>query len=297
MIKKVYPLQKRAELKNQLASGKTLRFIGAYSPLVATLIEKLSFEGVYVSGAVLANDLGLPDIGLTTQDEVAYRSRQINRITSLPSLVDIDTGFGETMNFARTIEKMEDAGIAAVHFEDQTNPKRCGHLDNKELVPASDVVKKIKAGVEIRKDKNFILMARTDAAGVEGIDKAIERAKKYVDAGADAIFPESLKNYKEFEMFRKAIDVPLLANMTEFGKSELLSFDELSAIGYNIILYPVTTQRLAMKNVEMGLKEIQKSGHQKNLLDKMQTRKELYDLIEYEKYNKFDKQIYNFELD
>ncbi len=296
MFKDNNPSEKRAQLKKRITSGECLRFVGAYSPLIALLVEEIGFDGVYVSGGVMANDLGLPDIGLTTLDEVSKRSFQISRTTSLPTLVDVDTGFGDVMNFVRTVKTFEELGISAIHLEDQTNPKRCGHLDNKELVPAEDLVKKIKAGVDTRKDDNFLITARTDARGVEGLDQAIDRAKRYVDAGADVIFPEALQNIKEFEKFRKEVPAPLLANMTEFGKSELLTFNELKNLGYEIIIYPVTTQRLALKNVEEGLKKLKADGHQKNILDKMQNRKELYSLIAYESYNLFDSKIFNFKI-
>ncbi len=296
MFKGKLASEKRASFKKSLKERRSLRFVGAYSPLVALMIEELGFSGVYVSGGVMANDLGLPDIGLTTLDEVSKRSFQITRVTSLPTLVDVDTGFGDVLNFVRTVKTMEDLGISAIHLEDQTNPKRCGHLDNKELVHESELSKKIAAGVEARTDENFLIIARTDARSVEGFDRAVERAKHYVDAGADAIFPEALSDFREFEKFRKEIPIPLLANMTEFGKSDLLTFDELENLGYEIVIYPVTTQRLALKGVENGLMALKKEGHQKNVLDKMQTRKELYQLINYEGYSQFDNRIFNFKL-
>jgi len=288
------PAEKRAQLNKKLKTGKIIRFPGAYSPIVAKLIEEIGYEGVYISGAVMANDLGLPDIGLTTLTEVSYRAEQIARVTNLPSIVDADTGFGEPMNCARTIETFENFGISGCHIEDQINPKRCGHLDNKEVISTNEMVKKIKSAVKARKDKNFLIIARTDANAVEGIDKTIARIKAYVDAGADMIFPEALKNEKEFEKVRKATKAYLLANMTEFGKSKLLSIKELSNLGYNLVIYPVTTQRLALKNVEDGLKQIFKEGHQNNVIDKMQTRKRLYEIVDYEKYSQFDSSIFNF---
>jgi methylisocitrate lyase len=291
---KKQPSEKRKDLSEKLKSGKLLRFPGAYNPLCAKLIEEIGFDGIYVSGGVMANDLGLPDIGLTTLQDVSYRSHQIARVTNLPTIIDIDTGFGEAMNVSRTIQTIETLGIAGCHIEDQTNPKRCGHLDNKELVSTQDMIKKIKAAVEGRTDKNFLLIARTDANAVEGLDKTIDRCKAYVDAGADMIFPEALKDEKEFEKLRKELNCYLLANMTEFGKSKLLSKKELENLGYNLVIYPVTTQRLAMKNVEDGLQQIFTEGHQNNVIDKMQTRKRLYELVDYEKYGEFDKSIFNF---
>jgi methylisocitrate lyase len=288
--------EKRKDFRAALKSGKLLRFPGAFSPLVAIAIQRHGFDGVYISGAALSADLGLPDIGLTTLSEVAARGGAIARATDLPALIDADTGFGEALNVARTIQTFEDAGICSCHLEDQVNPKRCGHLDNKSLVTTQVMTEKIRAAVGARRDKNFLIMARTDSRAAEGLEGAIARAKNYVDAGADAIFPEALADEKEFEKFRKAIKVPLLANMTEFGKSKLLTAKQLSNLGINIVIYPVTTLRLAMKAIEDGLTAIKKDGSQKNLLEKMQTRAELYELLRYEDYAQFDKDIFNFKL-
>lgn len=289
--------EKRRQFRDKLKSGKLLVFPGAFSPLTAMLIEKKKFDGVYISGSVLSNDLGYPDIGLTTQSEVAYRGRQIARSVSLPSLIDIDTGFGEPMNVTRTIQEMIEMGICAVHMEDQMNPKRCGHLDNKSLVSQDDMLRKLKAAEKGKKlDSNFLIMARTDARASEGLDAAINRAKAYIDAGAEAIFPEALQDETEFEAFRKAINVPLLANMTEFGKSKLLTQKQLTNLGFNIVIYPVTTLRLAMKAVDVGLDRIIKDGTQDGIVGDMQTRKELYELTRYEDYNDFDQSIFNFKI-
>ena len=288
------PAEKKSEFAKKLRSGKLLRFPGAYNPLVAKLIEQIGYDGIYVSGGVMANDLGFPDIGLTTLNDVANRSHQIARATNLPTIIDIDTGFGEAMNVSRTIQTIETLGISGCHIEDQTNPKRCGHLDNKELVSTQDMVKKIKAATDARVDKNFLIIARTDANAVEGLDKTIDRCKAYVDAGADMIFPEAMKDENEFETMRKELSCYLLANMTEFGKSKLLTKEELENLGYNLVIYPVTTQRLAMKNVEDGLRKIFEEGHQNNVIDKMQTRKRLYEIVDYEKYGEFDQSIFNF---
>jgi len=288
------PTEKRKILIKNLKSKKLLRFPGAYSPLVAKLIEETGFEGVYVSGAVVANDLGLPDIGLTTLSEVSNRAEQISRVTNLPTIADADTGFGEIMNCARTIERFENSGLCGCHIEDQINPKRCGHLDNKEIISVDDMIKKIKSAVRAKKDKNFLVIARTDANTVEGLKKTIYRIKAYVDAGADMIFPEAMKNEEEFEKVRKCTNAFILANMTEFGKSKILTTKQLKNLGLNIVIYPVTLQRLAMKSVEDGLKKIFKSGHQKDLLKIMQTRKRLYELVDYQKYSEFDKKIFNF---
>ena len=291
------PSEKRKNFKKALDSNASLRLPGAFSPLVALLIEEIGFDGVYISGAVMSAELGLPDIGLTTLSEVKRFGEEIASSTSLPTLIDGDTGFGEATNAARTVRMLEDAGICAVHFEDQVNPKRCGHLDKKQIVSAEEMAKKIKAASEARRDKNFLIAARTDARASEGIEEAIYRAKIYIQAGADIIFPEALLDKKEFEKFRKEIKTPLIANMTEFGKSELLNYQTLEEIGYNIIIYPVTTLRLAMKATKDGLLELKNKGYQdKSLLNNMQTREELYKLLRYKDYNDFDKSVFNFKL-
>ncbi len=288
------PEEKRIDLDNKLKSNKILRIPGAYNPLTAKLIEEIGYDAVYISGGVMSNDLGYPDIGLTTLKDVSYRSNQISRVTNLPSIVDIDTGFNSCKE---TIETFENFGISGVHLEDQIERKRCGHLENKELISSEQMVKKIKECVNAKKDKNFKIIARSDANSIEGINKMIERCKAYIDAGAEIIFPEALKDENEFEKVRKSLNCYLLANMTEFGKSKLLNYKDLENLGYNIVIYPVTTQRLAMKNVEDGLRAIFTDGHQNNIIDKMQTRKRLYDLVEYEKYNSIDEKIYNFSTD
>ena len=286
--------EKRKNLNDKLKSNKILRVPGAYNPLTAKIIEEIGYEAVYVSGGVMANDLGYPDIGLTTLKDVSYRSNQIARVTNLPTIVDVDTGFKSCEETIKTFEKF---GIAAVHIEDQIEQKRCGHLDNKELISKGEMVNKIKKCVNARTDKNFKIIARSDAKDVEGIDKMIDRCKSYIDAGAEIIFPEALKDEKEFEIVRKSLKCYLLANMTEFGKSKILNYKELENLGYNIVIYPVTTQRLAIKSVEEGLRAIFEDGHQNNIIDKMQTRKRLYDLVEYEKYNALDKNVYNFSTE
>jgi len=287
-------LQKREDLQIKLKTKKLLKFPGAYNPLTAKVIAEINFDGIYISGAVMANDLGIPDIGLTTLKEVSYRSEQISRVTDLPTIVDADTGFGDC---SMTVKTFEELGLSGCHIEDQIEQKRCGHLDNKEIISSNEMVQKIKAAVKSRKDKNFLIIARTDANTVEGINKTIDRIKAYEDSGADIIFPEALKDEKEFEKIRKNSKKFLLANMTEFGKTKILSSKELEDLGYNIVIYPVTTQRLAMKNVEDGLRAIMRDGHQNSIIDKMQTRKRLYELVEYEKYNTLDKKITDFKID
>ncbi|MBC7792409.1 MAG: methylisocitrate lyase [Clostridia bacterium] len=288
------PAEKRKDFRAALASGRLLRFPGAWSPLVAMQIQRFGFEGVYISGAVLSNDLGYPDIGLTTLSEVAARGRAIARVTTLPSIIDMDTGFGEALNAARTVQELEEMGLCGAHLEDQVNPKRCGHLEGKSLVEADTMVRKIVAAAKARHDSNFVIIARTDARASEGLEKAIERAKAYVDAGADMIFPEAMEGLADFEAMRKAVKVPLLANMTEFGKSKLLSTKELTSLGYNMVIYPVTTLRLAMKAVEDGLRTIMNDGSQEALMPRMQTRKELYELLRYDEYTELDTSVAGF---
>jgi methylisocitrate lyase len=291
------PEEKREALQETLAEDGILRLPGAFSPLVAMLFEEQGFDGVYVSGAVLSADLGLPDVGLTTMTEVLQRGRQIARVTNLPSIIDVDTGFGEALNMARTIQGLEEHGLAGCHLEDQVNPKRCGHLDHKSLVATEDMIQKIRGAVKARRDDNFLLIARTDARSVEGMDAALDRARTYVEAGADGLFPEGLTTEREFARFGEAFDVPLLANMTEFGKSPLLKASRLNELGYDLVIYPVTSLRLAMKTVEEGFETIQEEDTQESLLDDMQTRQKLYDLLQYSRYNTFDDSIYNFSLD
>ena len=288
--------QKRAAFRARLASGELLRFPGAFNPLSANLIQEKGFEGVYISGAVIAADLGLPDIGLTTLTEVATRGGQISRVTDLPTLIDADTGFGEPMNVARTVQTLEDAGVAGLHIEDQVNPKRCGHLDGKAVVDEGTALKRIRAAVDARRDPNLLIMARTDIRAVDGMRAAIDRAKALVDAGADAIFPEAMNDLGEFEQMRKAINVPMLANMTEFGKSELFSNDQLAGAGVNIVIYPVSLLRLAMGAAERGLDTLVAEGSLNSEVANMQTRARLYELNDYAGYNSFDESVFNFTL-
>ncbi|RAV31875.1 methylisocitrate lyase [Corynebacterium heidelbergense] len=320
------PHERRVALRRGLDSGSIQKLPGAFSPLVARAIESVGadnpqraeplaaeqgsspgsvggsveetsnsgFQGVYVSGAVVAADLGLPDIGLTTLTEVAARSRHIARATNLPVLVDADTGFGEPMSAARTVSELEDAGVAGCHLEDQVNPKRCGHLDGKEVVSNEVMVKRLRAAVDARRDEAFVICARTDAAGIEGIDAAIERARAYAAAGADLIFTEALHTAEDFQKFRDAVETPLLANLTEFGKSELIGAEALQKIGYNAVIYPVTTLRIAMGAVEEALGDIARSGTQTAWLDRMQHRSRLYELLRYAEYNQFDRGLYSY---
>jgi methylisocitrate lyase len=288
--------EKRAAFRAALNSGKLLRFPGAFNPLSANLIQQKGFEGVYISGAVLAADLGLPDIGLTTLTEVATRGGQISRMTDLPTLIDADTGFGEPMNVAHTVQTLDDADVAGLHIEDQVNPKRCGHLDGKAVVDSDTAIKRIRAAADARRDPNLLIMARTDIRAVDGLQAAIDRAKALVDAGADAIFPEAMKDLSEFEAVRRAIDVPMLANMTEFGKSELFTTTQLESVGVNIVIYPVSLLRLAMGAAERGLDTLVAEGSLNSEVANMQTRARLYELNDYAGYNSFDESVFNFTL-
>lgn len=289
--------QKRARFREDLESGRLLRMPGAFNPLSARLIERKGFDGVYISGAVLSADLGLPDIGLTTLTEVASRGAQIARTTELPTLIDADTGFGEPMNAARTVQEMENAGISGLHIEDQINPKRCGHLDGKEVVGLEVAARRIRAAVEGRRDPNFLIMARTDVRAVDGLEAAKDRAKALADAGADAIFPEAMRTLEEFEAIRAAVDVPVLANMTEFGKSELFTTSQLASVGINMVIWPVSLLRIAMGAAERALDTLNEHGTLTSQLDNMQHRAELYELISYEDYAGFDSNIYTFNVE
>ncbi len=287
---------KRENLRARLSTGELLLLPGAFNPLSAKLIESKGFDGVYISGAMMSADLGLPDIGLTTLSEVAQRAQQISRVTSLPSLVDADTGFGEPMNVARTVQTLEDAGVAGLHIEDQVNPKRCGHLDGKQVVDTPTALRRIRAAVHARRDPNLLIMARTDVRALEGLDATIERAKALVDSGADAIFAEALLDLGEFAAVRAAVDVPILANMTEFGKSELFTTQQLADVGVNIVIFPVSLLRAAMGAAERALDMLRLEGTLTPMLGEMQHRADLYELLEYESYRAYDADIFNFEV-
>ncbi len=288
--------EKRRLLRERLRAGELVRFPGAFNPLSARLIEQKGFEGVYISGAVLSADLGLPDIGLTTLTEVAGRGQQIARMTELPAIIDADTGFGEPMNVARTIQTLEDAGLAGTHIEDQVNPKRCGHLDGKQVVDTGTALQRIRAAVDARRDPNFLVMARTDIRAIEGLDAAVDRAKALVDAGADAIFPEAMRDLSEFEAVCAAVDVPVLAKTTEFGKSDLFTVDQLRDAGVQIVIWPVSLLRIAMGAASRALDTLNDEGRLTSRLGEMQHRAELYDLIDYEGYNHFDSSIFDFQI-
>lgn len=286
------PSAKRAALRRDLADGGLLRFPGAFNPLAARLIQDKGFEGVYLSGAVVAADLGLPDVGLTTQSEVAERSRQVARMTDLPLLVDADTGFGEPMNVARTVQVLEDAGVAGLHIEDQVNPKRCGHLDGKQVVDLETAERRVRAAVDARRDPDLLIMARTDVRAIDGLGAALDRVRRLVDAGADAVFPEAMADLGELEAVCRAVDVPVLANMTEFGRSPLLSTTSLADAGVRIVIYPVSLLRVAMGAAERALDTLVAEGSLVSEVPAMQTRTRLYELLDYAGYSRFDETVF-----
>jgi methylisocitrate lyase len=272
-----------ARLRKLLSGKKTIATPGVFNPAVALLAEEAGFECLYFSGAAFANSMGLPDLGVTTLSEVAEAAGRVAAaVPSLPLIVDVDTGFGEAVNVARTVREMEKAGAAAIQIEDQVMPKRCGHLDGKEVVEPAEMAKKIIAAKAAAKTE-LVIIARTDAAETEGLDGAIQRARLYQRAGADVIFPEALRSAEEFAEFAKKVRGPLLANMTEFGKSPYLSLSDFSRLGegYKIVIFPVTAFRVAMKAMRDALEEISKSGTQRALLEKMMTRDEFYELTDY----------------
>jgi methylisocitrate lyase len=273
---------KAARLRGLIAKGAVM-MPGVPNAAMARQVEHAGFEAVYISGAGMANaTAGVPDIGLLTLTEVARLAGYIANAVTIPAIVDADTGFGGAENVGRTIRELEAAGLAGCHIEDQELPKRCGHLAGKSIVDVEEMVGKIKAAVAARHDPDFMIIARTDARAVEDFDRAVERAGEYLAAGADAIFPEALQSADEFRDFAKEIDVPLLANMTEFGKSPLLSFKDLSDYGYRIVIFPQSAFRVSMKASEEFLRALKKAGRQLDWIDKMQTRQELYDLLDYD---------------
>ncbi|HLK56188.1 MAG TPA: methylisocitrate lyase [Chthonomonadaceae bacterium] len=265
---------------------------GVFNAITAKLAQEAGFDALYLSGAGVTNSLtGYPDIALLTLTEMAQQARYVARAVSVPVIADADTGYGEILNVARAVEEFEHAGLAGIHLEDQVAPKRCGHLDGKQVIPALDMAKKIRAAVRARTDTDFFLIARTDARSIHGLQDAIDRANRYMDAGADAIFPESLQSAEEFATFAQQVHAPLLANMTEFGKTPLLSVSEFAAMGYAMVIFPMTAFRVMMRAAQETYSELKQNGTQAALMDSMQTRKELYELIRYSDYERFDRQI------
>ena len=273
---------KAARLRELIAKG-ALAMPGVPNAAMGRQVERAGFEAVYISGAGMANaTAGVPDIGLLTSTEVVQLAGYVANAVTIPAIVDADTGFGGAENVARTIRQFEQAGLAGCHIEDQEFPKRCGHLAGKEVVDVDEMVGKIKAAVRARRDQDFLIIARTDARAVEDFDRTVERARRYIEAGADGIFPEALQSSEEFKAFAREIKAPLLANMTEFGKSPLLSFQELSDFGYRMVIFPMSAFRVSMKASDEFLRDLKKRGTQSGWLDKMQTRKELYELLDYD---------------
>jgi methylisocitrate lyase len=276
-------------LRDAMAAG-TLAVPGVFCPLVARLAERMGFPAVYLSGAALSATLGLPDIGLVTATEFADAARAITAACSLPLIADADTGFGEALGVERTVRLYEAAGAAALHLEDQLMPKRCGHLSGKQLVPAEAMAAKVRAAVAARRDADFVVIARTDARGVEGLEEAVRRAKAYLAAGADMIFPEALEGEAELEAFARALPgVPLLANMTEFGKGPILDRARLAEMGYRVVIYPVSGLRAALKAAQAVFADLRDRGHQRDRLGDMLTRRELYEWLDYEGYDARDR--------
>ena len=267
----------------ELIAQRAIMLPGVPNAAMARQVERAGFDAVYVSGAGMANaTAGVPDVGLLSMTEVVTLAGYVANAVTIPAIVDADTGFGGAENVARTIRKLETAGLAGCHIEDQEFPKRCGHLAGKSLVDLAEMVGKIKAAVASRRDPNFMIIARTDARAVEDFDRAVERAGEYLAAGADAIFPEALQSLEEFRDFAKEIDAPLLANMTEFGKSPLLTFEQLADFGYRMVIFPQSAFRVSMKASEKFFAALKKTGTQSDWIDRMQTRQELYDLLDYD---------------
>lgn len=288
--------QSPGERLRQAVVDSTIQIPGAFNALVGKMIEQAGYDAMYLSGAAFsAGVLGLPDIGLFTLPELVTQATYLTRAVDIPVIVDADTGFGEAVNVERLVTELEAAGVAAIQLEDQQLPKRCGHLSGKSLVGTSEMCAKLRAAVSARRDPSLVIIARTDARGVHDLSEAIERAKRYLDAGADWIFPEALTDRAEFEEFADEFDAPLIANMTEFGKSPLFTLDELADLGYAGVLYPVTLMRVAMKAVEAAIALLATDGTQTELLDVMQSRQELYDLLGYADYEDRDRLYFSGE--
>ncbi len=287
----VSPDEKPRSLR-QLIQEKTVLMPGVFNAPVAMLAERLGFESVYISGAGLINGTaGYPDIGLLGMDEMVREAGYIADAVEIPAICDADTGYGEALQVMRTIQSFERQGLAGVHLEDQQAPKRCGHLEGKSLITTAQMQRKLAAAVEARQDPDFLLIARTDARAIEGFEASVERGLRYVEAGADAIFPEAMQSPEEFARYAEQVEVPLMANMTEFGKSPYLTVDEFAELGYRMVIYPLTAFRVMMKAVEGALRELQEKGTQQGFLQNMQTRQELYELLDYDEYTRLDIEI------
>lgn len=282
-------------MRRELESDGIMKVPGAHDAMAALLAQQAGFSTIYLSGAALTASLGMPDLGIVTLTELTNRTREIVRATGMPLLVDVDTGYGSVLNVTRTVLEMKDAGAAAIQIEDQELPKKCGHLNGKRIVSREEMVQKIRAARKA--DPDLVIVARTDAYEKEGLDKAIERAKAYFEAGADVIFPEALKTEQEFEQFANKVNFPLLANMTEFGRTPMITAEQFEEMGYKIVIYPVTSLRIAAKAIELMYHEIAEKGTQKDLIRKMQTRQELYDTLLYERYESLDSSIAKTNMD
>ena len=278
------------ELRRLISRGMVVT-PGVFNGISALIAEKHGFRALYLSGSGVAGGMGLPDLSLTSLSDVVEEVRRIKLVSGLPLIVDVDTGFGEVLNVERTVKEIERAGASAIHIEDQVLPKKCGHLEGKKLVEVEEMVEKIQAASKSKKNKDFIVIARTDARSVDGIDSAIERAKLYQRAGADGIFPEALESEEEFKEFAKKVKGILLANMTEFGKSPLLSAKELEKLGYRIVIFPLTAFRGALKKIDEVYSDLSKKGTQREFISKVMSRKEYYDLINYSSYEDEDKKL------
>jgi methylisocitrate lyase len=282
----------------KILSHGTVTLPGVYNAITAKLARQAGFDALYLSGAGVTNaTTGYPDIALLTLTEMAEQAHYVARAVDVPVIADADTGYGEVHNVMRAVEELENAGLAGIHLEDQVAPKRCGHLDGKQVIPAVEMARKIRAAVRAKSDKDFYLIARTDARGVEGLDHAIDRAKRYLDAGADAIFPESLQHLDEFAKFAEAVKAPLLANMTEFGKTPLIPAADFAAMGYAMVIFPMTAFRVMMRAAEELYRELKSAGTQSAFINRMQTRKELYELIRYSDYEDLDRRLAEEETD
>ncbi|MCC7230973.1 MAG: methylisocitrate lyase [Fimbriimonadaceae bacterium] len=283
------PVEHPGATLRRLMSEGTVMMPGVFNAITAVSATSAGAKALYLTGAGLTNGtLGVPDIALATQTEFAQQASYITAVTPLPVLSDADTGFGESLNVMRTVIEMERAGLAGIHLEDQVSPKRCGHLDGKSVIEREEMVRKLRAAVDSKRDAAFIICARTDARGVEGLPAAIDRAKAYVDAGADAIFPEGLQSEEEFDQFRKGVVGPLLANMTEFGKTPIIPVSKFSSLGYQMVIFPMTAFRVMLKAVDECYGELVRKGTQAGMIDQMRTRVELYERIEYASYDEKD---------
>ncbi len=282
----------KARTLRRLIGEKTVAMPGAFNAPVALMAQQLGFEAIYISGAGLINGTaGYPDIGLLGMDEVVRAAGHIARAVNIPAICDADTGFGEALQVMRTVQAFEEAGLAGIHLEDQQAPKRCGHLEGKSLIPVAEMERKLAAAAQARQNPDFLLIARVDARHVEGFEQSIERGQRYLAAGADALFPEALETPEEFARYAEQVDGPLLANMTEFGKTPLLSAEQFEQLGYAMVIYPMTTFRVMMKAVEGVLQTIRQTGSQADWLDRMQTRAELYELLGYDRYAETDAEL------